>query len=435
MDKIFEYIRVLQKKGAIHILVGSFIQKFVAFFGSIFVVRTLSKQEYGLLSYVENIYSYALIFAGLGLSNAVLRYIVLARENEKRAYYNYIIKHSVIRDIVIAMAICVINVFVKYPDDFSEAKLWVPVIAFLTIFQDIVNNGLYAIRAVFKNKLFAYLAVGSSVLLIVGRIIGACVYNVGGVVVSRVVLNAFIGVAIIPICIKMFSKSTYQLDAAKKKEINAYSIQYMITNGLWAIFMLNDLQMLSMFCADSAIVAEYKVAYLLPANISIFATAIGKFTPGDRDDVAVFLAGVGGFDAHQVQVRIPCPSHPGHLLQRLEIGALHIGIHGTYHHCLLLAFPPHILKIAGSQADGREGVPTAGLHTYMHLVPQLVLNQAHLLLAGGYGDFRLGVNRGNLAVDTGQHGLEVAFSVREHPDKLLGTDIVGQGPQALAASS
>lgn len=278
MYKILEYIRVLQEKGAIHILVGSFIQKFVAFFGSIFVVRTLSKPEYGLLSYVENIYSYALIFAGLGLSNAMLRYIVLARENEKRAYYNYIIKHSVIRDIVIVMVICVINVFVKYPDDFSAARLWVPVIAFLTIFQDIVNDGLYAIRAAFKNKLFAYLAVGSSVLLIAGRIVGACVYHVGGVVVSRVVLNALIGAAIIPICIKMFPKSTYQLNAAKKKEINAYSIQYMITNGLWAIFMLNDLQMLSMFCADSALVAEYKVAYLLPANISIFATAIGKFT-------------------------------------------------------------------------------------------------------------------------------------------------------------
>lgn len=232
----------LKEKGAIHILVGSFMQKFVAFFGSIFVVRILTKSEYGLLSYVENIYSYALIFAGLGLSNAMLRYIVLAKENEKRAYYDYIVKQSMIRNIVIAMVICCFNSYYNYPDDFSEAKVWVPVIAFLTIFQDLVNDSLYAIRASFKNKLFAYLAVGSSILLIAGRIVGAYIHKVGGVVVSRVVLNAIIGVALIPVCIKMFLKSTYQLDANKKKEINAYSIQYMITNGLWAIFMLNDLQ-------------------------------------------------------------------------------------------------------------------------------------------------------------------------------------------------
>lgn len=52
-------------------------------FGSIVIVRLLSKQEYGVLSYIENLYSYAYVIAGLGLSNALLRYVILAKSPEK----------------------------------------------------------------------------------------------------------------------------------------------------------------------------------------------------------------------------------------------------------------------------------------------------------------------------------------------------------------
>ena len=44
----------LYNTGALHITIGTFATKFVAFFGSIVVVRLLSKQDYGLMSYVEN---------------------------------------------------------------------------------------------------------------------------------------------------------------------------------------------------------------------------------------------------------------------------------------------------------------------------------------------------------------------------------------------
>ena len=51
----------------------------------------------------------------------------------------------------------IINFWVKYPDSFSDAKKWVPVIALLLPLQDLVNNDLFTLRALFKNKAFAYL--------------------------------------------------------------------------------------------------------------------------------------------------------------------------------------------------------------------------------------------------------------------------------------
>ena len=90
MKKIKELIKILYEKGVVHIFIGSFITKLVAFFGSIFLVRILSKWDYGVLGYIENIYGYIFIFAGMGLSNAILRYVVLGNDREEKySYYFY----------------------------------------------------------------------------------------------------------------------------------------------------------------------------------------------------------------------------------------------------------------------------------------------------------------------------------------------------------
>ena len=109
MKKVKNIIRKTYESGAFHITFGTFATKFVAFFGSIVVVRLLSKTDYGVMSYVENIYSYAFILAGFGLSNAILRYLVKADTIEQKySYYKYIINQSIVRDCILALIIIVI---------------------------------------------------------------------------------------------------------------------------------------------------------------------------------------------------------------------------------------------------------------------------------------------------------------------------------------
>lgn len=43
------------------------------------------------------------------------------------------------------------------------------------------------------------------------------------------------------------------------------------------IFTLNDVFILGLFCSEPTVVADYKVAYVLPGNISIIANAIAVF--------------------------------------------------------------------------------------------------------------------------------------------------------------
>ena len=278
MKRIKQYINKLFSTGALHITVGSFVTKFVAFFGSIFVVRILTKEEYGLLGYVENLYSYALVFAGLGLPNAMLRFVVIAQGDKKTAYFKYIIKNSILRDFAIVALIIIANFFIPYPENFSEAKIWIPVLALLLPFQNLFNNEVFSLRALFKNKQYAYITCLSAVLLIVGRIVGAMIYGVGGLLWLRVLINAVFSITFFIYVYRFFNKSCKQtLSSQEVRETNIYALQYMITNGLWAIFMLNDTTLLGWMCDNPNILADYKVAYVLPGNLSIFATAIGVY--------------------------------------------------------------------------------------------------------------------------------------------------------------
>ena len=72
LDKIRALVREkwtsLRDQGALHIFIGSFITKFVAFFASIFIVHLFSKPDYGVLGYVENIFGYVYLLAGLLLA-------------------------------------------------------------------------------------------------------------------------------------------------------------------------------------------------------------------------------------------------------------------------------------------------------------------------------------------------------------------------------
>lgn len=274
MDKI----RQLYNKGAFHIIFGTFATKFVAFFGSIVVVRLLSKEEYGLVGYVENIYSYFFVIAGLGLSNAILRYVVIAPDNQKKGFFNYIVKQGLIRNLAISVVIILMNSFITYPEGFREAKSLLPILVLLLPFQNLVNDALYSLRAMFRNKQYALLSFILSTSLIAGRVVGAIIGGSGGVLWSRVIINAFFSVIFLLYVYKFFLPSDRMpMPKQTRKEINQYSFQYMITNGLWMILSLNDVFILGLFCSDPTIVADYKVAYVIPGNISIIANAIAIF--------------------------------------------------------------------------------------------------------------------------------------------------------------
>jgi len=273
-------LALLWSKGAFYIFMGSFLTKFVAFFGSIFLVRVLSKDSYGVLSYIENIYGYVYIFAGMGLMNALLRYVVLGKTpEEKHGYYRYALKKGTLFNIILVSVVAVSGMFYPHPEKFESAQ-WLLVIMLMALpFQHLIDDNVYTYRAMFENIRYAVTALVTSSFLIISRYVGARYWDLGGVVFAIIAANILFGISLCLIVYKLYFKGIRptSLSKAEKKIVDKYSLQYMITNGLWAIFMLNDVFLMGRLCGDPAILADYKVAYVLPGNLAIISTAIGIF--------------------------------------------------------------------------------------------------------------------------------------------------------------
>lgn len=271
----------LWNKGAFHIIIGSFATKFISFFGTIFLIRIMSKESYGLLSYMENMYGYIFILAGMGLGNGLLRYVVIGKNiEEKYTFYSYTMKASLVFNLFYIVIIGLILAFYPHPPEFESIKwLLLIMVVFTLPFEYLFIGNSLNFRAMFDNKIYALAGLGFSIVLIISQYIGAVFFNLNGVVAAKILVNICIGLGICFFSYKLYFKNVkkIKLNHTEKKKINIYSIQYMFTSGAWSIFILNDILLLGLLSGSSLMVAEFKVSYILPANLAIVSTAIGIF--------------------------------------------------------------------------------------------------------------------------------------------------------------
>ena len=236
----------LRQKGAFHIFIGSFITKFVAFFGSIFIVRVLSKSDYGILSYVENFFNYAYVLAGMGLTNALLRYVILAEKKEgKFAYYRYVIKYGSIFNIALFVAACIFGFFYPHPEEFALAKWFLPILLISLPFRYLCDSQNSLQRAMFDNKRFAYWACLISVSVVLGKLAASLLFGLEGAIVSWVLVYGVLALALGVYVHKTFFRDVTPgtLTRENKRVTNRYSIQYMITNSIWAAWRGHGLRL------------------------------------------------------------------------------------------------------------------------------------------------------------------------------------------------
>ncbi|MGI6204405.1 MAG: oligosaccharide flippase family protein [Anaerovoracaceae bacterium] len=273
-------INDLLKKGAADIMIGNFAVKFVTLCGSMFIVRLLSKTEYGVLGYVENLYSYIYILSGFGLAVSVLRYNVLAESmEEKKGIFRYIVKRQTLINFIIYAVVIVVNLFYPHAEKYSAAVYLLPIMALALPFQDVTQSCLNNERANYANRRYAIFSVTIAVISVVSRVIGSWLFGLNGTITFRVIAESIITVILIIMAYKKYFRDTDEVKpaAALKKQINKYGFQNMISNGIWVLFMITDIYLIGKLCADPTALADYKVAYLFPTNMSIITASVGVF--------------------------------------------------------------------------------------------------------------------------------------------------------------
>lgn len=273
-------IKILFDRGAFHVFVGNFIMKFIGLFGSIFIVRLLSKSEYGTLSYVENLYNYGYIFAGLGLSACMLRYGVIIKDPaERKGVYLFTVKAQILFDTIFSIILILFAWFYPHPTQYMSASFLLTFLVVGLLFQDLQNTNLCYERSQLSNKRYMYFSIFSATLSVFSRILGSALYGVKGTIFFKV-LGEILACTVIGYFVYktyFLNKHSHKINIDKKKELLIFAINNMTANGIWILFMLTDVFLIGRLLNNPDVLADYRVAYVMPSNMAIISAAIATF--------------------------------------------------------------------------------------------------------------------------------------------------------------
>lgn len=262
----------LNKKGLFHIILSSSLSKAISFVSAIFLPRFLTKSDYGLLSYVDNINNYLMLINGIGVVNATIRYCSLNEsEEKKKGYFLTTIIVGICFDVI--MLVSSVAYFISVPLAFEGANKYLILLSLMPVLTFLFEDIQLLLRAVFENKRFSFLSFFYSFMMVLLQVLFAYLYGINGVVIGRylsIIASLFIGFNLIR-SISVYKGKALLPSKETIKSMIKFSIVMMVTNATSLVMTLNETFILGNVLKSETALAEYKVAsYILV--ISLFLT-------------------------------------------------------------------------------------------------------------------------------------------------------------------
>lgn len=176
-------INTLFKTGFFHIFSTTILNKIMGFCSGIFLVRILSKSDYGLYSYVINIINLFMLVEGIGAISGILQFGSEYKDDnlKKNAYVAFGLKIGVAANIIITCAIAIFAVTANFKIEGAKFILLtmcaIPLVNFFVSFLN-VNT-----RINLQNKKFSLISFINAILVFACNIIGSYFWNVMGIAI------------------------------------------------------------------------------------------------------------------------------------------------------------------------------------------------------------------------------------------------------------
>ncbi|MBR2604645.1 MAG: oligosaccharide flippase family protein [Clostridia bacterium] len=268
-------MKELKTKGFFHILLGGSLTKIIAFLSSILIVRFISKNEYAFLSAADNIYAYVYLVTGLGLDIAVLKYCVCDNKAINKAYFSYSFKLGTLVEIVIVAIAGLYSLF--YPLPFPESKPYLLALILYPFLYYWVCLLQGFMRARLKNREYAYASIIQTIVIFAFSLGFVFLIGAYSIIVARYV-GAVIAIIYIYKCIRDELKcESFILPREEKNKFLRFGLSLLLANVFSMIMPINETYLINNLVRDATITANYKVANLIPQQLTFFTSAIVTF--------------------------------------------------------------------------------------------------------------------------------------------------------------
>ncbi len=280
-DKLKDGLITLKNRGFFHIIAGSTLAKIAGFVSVFFLPRFLSKTDYGLLAYVDNIRNYVMLFNGIGITNATLRYCAQkSSDEEKKGYFLASLKVGIVADVVLIIFTAAAYLLVDFPFEGSRFQLvfssCLPILYFL--FTDIQ----LLLRATFQNQRYSVYNFTYSFLLMIFQILFAVLWGITGVMVGRylsMALCVVMGYFLIR-DLPMMKVKAQMPDWAETKTLIRFGIVMLTASATSTVMSYNETFIVGQILKDEELLAEYRVAAnILPISLFLLEALLVFILP------------------------------------------------------------------------------------------------------------------------------------------------------------
>lgn len=276
MDK--EVIKSALRKGLVQIFSASFINQVIGFVTVIILGNIISKVDYGYFADAKNNLDIALLVQGLGVTQGILQYSSVAKEQkEKYEFFSYGFKIGIVTNVAISIILMVYAMFTPYIMDNTRHYLiimsWIPL---TKIVYDTIQCYL---RATLRNKEYSRLTVFNTVIYLLSTTILSYCMGAKGVIIGMYItyiVTAVLGVYIIREDIFHYKGRTIT-DIDAKKQFLKFSLITMLSNVMTQMLYLIDTKLIVIFAKDPEITASYSMATKIPFNLTFISIAIITF--------------------------------------------------------------------------------------------------------------------------------------------------------------
>lgn len=264
MKSLQEFLRNFFANKGQHVFLSLLIAKVSAFLGALFIIRLLPENEFGTLTIVASVFAIFAPFSGFGSQQSLLRFGSLGEgESEKKALAKYLFFKGFGYQILLSIIFLVVSFFYinRYEDIFYIFLFFTVRLIGSYFFNHIQSE----FRIFGNNRQFAR----------VNNVV-----NVSGLILL-LTLTYFFGlkgylfaIAATPfLALIWFKKENFQAVGDfkfTKKELWNYGLHASGTALLSDTLFSADVLLLSFLMNENA-VANYKVAILIPANVTFLA--------------------------------------------------------------------------------------------------------------------------------------------------------------------
>lgn len=263
----------LKYTGFYHVFGSSVISKIFSFAGGILLVHIISKAEYGVYTYANNIYGFFYLLSGMGMSSAVLQLCSESGDAERRMdIYRYGSSFGTKVNLLLSFTILATAAFVKLPIKGANAML--AALSLLPLFSFSLDIRSTWLRAELKNREYAYTNSIYAIATFLFSVSFSLLFGAYGPIIS-----GYFSAAIAIIFASRYSKlsqSTTHTAMSKddRKALLSLGSVTLLNNGLSSLMYLLDIFVIGLFIPDETVIASYKVATTIPSALQFIPSSI-----------------------------------------------------------------------------------------------------------------------------------------------------------------